>query len=661
MLIVIFIFALFGACFAQENVSTKEAGAYQRKSVAFLDFTVSKNENIPEQWEKEFANALQNSVRLSRFDYNNLPKNIADKFNALPPSFSIEERLNAAVVPLVLAAVDAQKEVRALELLSQQQKNSFITDIAKESGITEAELNAVMNAAYIFAPIYSGYSDTSYIETYRETYYYKDDSGNMVRGYRQVSRNVYQLNLDGGGYWWKIENAGEKPAVKIIARIERTSSGTSYPDSTYSSGYKQAAFRRALSGIADDVKNATMDISDFQYSGQILHKNIRNVIISIGKNEQIVVDDKFRVYESIEDANGNIVEKKRGWIMIKKVGEKARGLDYTQSKAQIISGMPYMGAVVREMPHFPFDVYMGFSKSPFSIDNKKQNESQRVFDEHYNELKNDYIKINKKEDTLDLEFENKKNELKDKYLYDIQGLKFSNMYGPELNFRQNISRSAKGESGSQWWVNIGAKFLFGDAGGTLRYNPYMRKDDWGFYPDDKKIEYEIDGAFAFEGDISFTKKIYIRRLAIAPELGFGIMGIGLSLQELDEYGHKKDSQILYDVKVSQYSLGLTTNLGVEIAITPFFNLGGSFGYNLFTRGSDSWKTSWRNKGNTVDTTFDNEGNVFEIKSSEEKYQDGPSVKSGDKLQTNGIIYTAYVSFTIPHNSNSNRRKDFAND
>ena len=638
------LFAFCRVCFAQDSVYTKEAGAYQRKSVAFLNFTVNKNENIPEQWEKEFASVLQNSVKFNRFDYNNIPKDIADKFYDLPYSLSIEERMNIAVVPAVLAAVDAQKEIRAVELLSQQQKNSFIVDKTKELGITENELNAVMNAAYIFAPVYSGYSDTSYTETYKEVYWYKDASGAYVKSYREVSRRVYQLNLEGGGYWWKIDNSGKNPAVKIIARIERTGCGISYPDSTNAAEYVNAAFSRALSGIANDVKNAAMDIPDFQYSGQILHKNPRNVVISIGKGEQTLVDDKFRIYESREDANGNITEKKRGWVMVKKVGEKAYGLDRTQSQAQIISGMPYMGAVVREIAHFPFDVYAGFTKTPFGIDNKKQNESWKNYEKALDSI-DGYADTNL---------------LKDEYLlYDIHGLKISNMYGAELKFRQNISRLLRKESGSQNWVNIGAKLLTSQAHGILRYHPRMNAKDWGINDDDEKIEYEIDGSFGFEGDISFTKKIFIRRLALAPELGFGLMGMGLMLYELDEDGYRNDAPI-YEVSVSQFSLGLAGNMGVEIALTPFLNLGGSIGYNMFTGGSDRWKTSWRNYKGAADSTsnFEEES---EIKPTEDEYKAGPKVKSGDKLKTSGMAFSAYVSFTVPHNSRKNRRKDFVND
>jgi len=648
---ILIFFAFFGVCFSQESVSTKEAGAYQKKSVAFTNFAVGKDQTIPGEWESEFVSVLQNSVKFNRFYYNNISEDIASRFHALPSSYSIEERMNRAVVPAVLAAVDAQKEIRAIELLSQQQKNSFIADRAKESGITEDDINAVMNAVYIFAPVYSGYSDTSYTETYTETYYYKDDSGNLVTASRQATRRVYKLTLEGGAYWWKIDNAGEKPAVKIIARIERTASGISYPDSTYAAGYKRAALRKALQSIADDVSGATMDIADFHYSGQILHKNPRNVVISLGVREETAVDDKFYIYESRENAKGNVTEKKRGWVMVKKVGEKAVGLDNTQSRAQIISGMPYVGAVVREIPHLPFDVFAGFSKTPLGIDDKKQKERQKLFDKAYDELVKYYEIIGKNITKRD------KDELKDRYLYDIQGLKFSEMYGPELRFRHNISRFMRNESGSQWWFNLCAKLLIGETGGILRYHPQMEEDYWGYSP--QKIEYEIDGALGFEGDLSFAKKIFIRRLAFAPELGFGLKGASLLLRELNEYG-KIETSPEYDVRVSQFSFGFLGNIGVEIALTPFFNLGGSVAYHLFTRGGDKWSSSWR-VHKELDSSGYGESTEEENNNDNDKYKEGPYVYSGDRLKTNGTTWSAYVSFTIPHNSRKNRNRDFANE
>ena len=589
---VLFCLVLSGNCFAQENISSKESGTYQRKSVAFLNSAIIYGRNINLQWEDDLVSVLQNSVKFDRFDYNNIPQNILDKFFALPSSLPIEERMNRTVVPAILAAVDAQKEIRAMDLLSQQQRNSFITDKAKELGITEDELNAVMNAAYIFAPVYLGHADTSYPVQYG---------------------TAYSLTLAAGGYWWKIDNSGEKPVAKLIAHIERTYSSTKYSYEEYvlngqKISYRYATFRSVLNAIATDVEMATKEIPDFKLSAQILDKNPRNVIISIGKREGINTDDKFWVYELREDISGNITEKRRGWVMVKKVGEKARGLDSTQSQAQIISGMPYIGATVKEIPHLPIDVTAGFTMIPFGVDDKGQRSLNKKYEEIRNANPDTLLTI---DDSLKLEND---------YLGDIRRLKLSNMYGPKLKISYNLLNKA---GGSQWWLNAGGEFLVGRADGELHYSRHhVIKDS-----DSKKEPYEINAtALGFGGDISLTKKIFIRRFLLAPELGFGFKSIMLSPQKSD----------IIDFYISQLSFGLVGNMGVEVALTPILHLGGSAGGHFFTE-SNVWNSRWR-YNNMQDTI---------------KYIDGPDVKSGDWLKTRGLTLSAYVSFTIPHSSPKN--------
>jgi len=551
----VFLFCLanFALLFAQDDVSTKEAGTYQRKSVAFLNVLVNKGGSWNSQWSvsnHEMVDVLQNSVRFERFDYNNVPKNIVDKFIAMPSSIKIEERMNQTVVPAILAAVDANKEVRAMNLLSEQQKNSFITDKAKELGITADELNAVMNSAYIFAPVYLGYSDSSY------------SIGSGV--------TAYKLTLSAGGYWWKIDNSGEKPAAKLIAHIERTYSSIKYSNERYIHdgqiiGYKEAAFRGALNAIAVDVQTATKGVPEFQLSAQILDKNPRNVVISIGTREGVNTDDKFWVYQSYEDENGKVTNKKRGWVMVKKVGEKAHGLDSAQSKAQIISGIPYIGSTVKEIPQLPIDITAGFVMSPVSIDTSSRGA----------------VRIDE----------------------------LSNMYGLKLKTNMNLFRRA---GGSQWWLGVGGELLFGHAEGEFGDSSY-----------------EIDYPMAVGIDISFMKKIFVRRFVLAPEIGLGFKNIMIFGDEnsLSNFSSYKRGRI------SQWQIGLLGNMGFEFAITPTFHLGGSAGWDAFTR-NNMWKFS--RKGNR-DTSWVDDG----------------FLRSINDLKTSGPTWSVYVSFAVPHSSKSN--------
>jgi len=374
--------------------TTKEVGAYERKSVAFLNIALTKGNHLNQELTDYFIKTLQNSVRMPRFDYNNIPQSVIDEFKRLPETMSIEERMDKSVVPAILAVVDAEKEMRAMNLLSEQQKNSFITDKAKELGITEAELNAVMNSAYIFAPVYIGHTTSRY------------EAKEFLTG-RIVQ--MFKVTLTAGGYWWKIDNSGDTPKVKLIGRIERTASGS---EEVGISNYQTIAFNKAINSVASDVGVATKALPDFKLTGQILDKNLRNVVISVGKPEGVAVDNKYYVIESSEDVDGNVSEKQRGWVMVTKVGEDAKGLDSMQSQAQIISGIPYIGAKLEEIPVQPIDVSVAFVMVPY--------------------------KVKIASGTLDMS---------------------PFQYGPRLKI--GVNTAALGANVSQLWINISGEYLFG--------------------------------------------------------------------------------------------------------------------------------------------------------------------------------------------------------
>jgi len=623
----VFLFCLanFALLFAQDDISTKEAGTYQRKSVALLNVRVDDIKDDRHGWNNEwsnnlFVNTLKNAVKLTRFDYNNIPQSIQDKFLAMPKNMSIEERMNSTIVSAVLSAVDAEKEVRAAALLSEQQKNSFITDKAKELGITENELNIVMNSAYIFAPVFLGYLDTNYTASRTVS---KRNSDGSYTSYTEYYP-AYYLTITLGGYWWKIDNSGDKPSAKLIAHTIRTySSG----ESRETDGYKVRAFNSAMSNVGKDFTMATKEIPDFQLTAQITSKNPRNVVISLGKPEGVITDDKFWVYESYESSDGIVTRKKKGWVMIKKVGEKAHGLDETQSKAQIIAGSPYLGATVRERPQLPIDIYSGFGMSPVNI-NTREFEADTLF-EHLK--KNNDVRID-----------------------------INNVYGPHFRVKSNVGRKA---GVSQLWLGVGGQFFFGGVNGKFSGYDGFRDSSW--YPHknyDTTYTYNDLTFFGFSATGSITKKLFIRRLVLAPEIGVGFKGAFISgeaeKKEYKKYSYKDGEQVVIDTAVyftdsdslhpfkngsiSNGGVGLTSDMNVEFALTPSFHIGGSIGWHAFV-SDNKWKYS-----HSRDRKESEKDMKYSDLPEDVKGIKGPNLYSTEKLKTSGIAWSAYLSFTVPH-------------
>jgi hypothetical protein len=196
-----------------------------------------------------------------------------------------------------------------------------------------------------------------------------------------------------------------------------------------------------------------------------------------------------------------------------------------------------------------------------------------------------------------------------KYLGDVRHLYLSNAYGPKFKLGFNLLNNA---GGSQWWFNVGGEFLFAKASGKLYRENYY--------------EYEITNAMAFGWEASLTKKIYIRRFAFAPEIGFGMKDIMLMTKKENDYPTNYK-----DVYASQWSLGVSAILGVEVALAPLFNLGGSAGYQLYGGSRNSWKLRYYSQADS-------------------SYKDGETLKSGDKLKSSGFLWSAYVSFAVPSGS-----------
>ncbi|MCL2844754.1 MAG: hypothetical protein FWE23_04795 [Chitinivibrionia bacterium] len=523
----------------QQPAPATEAGQFLRSSISLLNVLATRDAPLPPQWADALVRTIQDSIRMARFDYNAISQSVVERFLAMPSSISIEERMNATVVPAVLTAVEAESELRAMGMLTEQQRNSFIVNKARELGITEAELNAVMNSAYIFVVVFNG----------------------MER--RRNQQGETTIRLSAGGHWWRIDNSGDVPTAVLFSRIERTHTATD--------ANPNRAFQTAASAIAADVQTATRGIPEFQLTAQILSRTARHVEISIGQSEGVRIDDKYRIYESIEDADGTIRERRRGWIMVNKVMTDAQA---SQSRAQIISGSPYLGAVVREVPELGFDAGFAFVQVPRRIT-----------------VKNDSA-------GGDLRFND---------------VKIGNSFGPRVKISANMARL--GVPISQLWVNLSLEYLWGSADGSV----FLHGQD-----------IRLSNTESYGGELSFTKKWYIRRFVIAPEAGFGVKRVLLKTDEVRATWTPGQNPWLTQFAYSQWSVGAIANLGVEIAISPLVNIGSFAGVNAFT-GNNQWSLTWLNRDNKW-----------------EDFVDLTDRKSGDfRLNNMGMSWGIYFSMAIP--------------
>jgi hypothetical protein len=354
----------------------KEAGQYARKSITYIDALLLLDQsvqNLSGTQVTKILDKIKSELFMPRFDYNPVPRSFVSDFiqqvNAAdltqpvrPLTTQPEDGTNAAsdpmlesitaimertVVPKVLEVVDLNKESRANNLTSEQQRNSFITDKAKMLGITMDDIDKVMNSAYIFVP--------------------------MIRNYNSalINDSTYSVSFDVGIIWFRIATNGERAhAIPIVRQFTRSAGiakiGKNYPTEDGYLDWRDFAFHSAIKNAARNLVAITQDMPEFRLSGQILEKGFMNVSFDLGKKEGVKLDDKYNIVETSQDADGKTVEKKNGWILVTSVGDTTSKEGY-KSKAQVISGSPYIGEVLSEKPLLPIDLIGKIRLFAFSV------------------------------------------------------------------------------------------------------------------------------------------------------------------------------------------------------------------------------------------------------------------------------------------------------
>ncbi|HEX7510226.1 MAG TPA: autotransporter outer membrane beta-barrel domain-containing protein [Chitinivibrionales bacterium] len=513
---------------AQE--APKEAGKYERKSVTYINALWLMDESAHQLSGEQVGFVLdkvKQGITMKRFDYNPVPESFVTDFvnqaNAVkispaapvelaqktgfrgfgvsapdPILDSITAVMERTVVPKILEVVDLAKEMRAGNLTSEQQRNSFMSDKAKTMGITMEDIDKVMNSAYIYIPL---------IKNFREVL--KDSS--------------FTLSFDAGIIWFRISTKGEKARAIPVVRKFTYSMGPGRLGKTYISGtgpidYKQFAFRSAVKNAVRNLIVATQEIPEFRLSGQVLEQGFMNVSFDLGKNEGVHVDDKYHIVEFTEEADGTISTKKNGWVMVNSVGDSNSKQGY-KSKAQVIAGSPFTGAVLSEFPRIPIDIIL----------------KGRMF-----AFKTDSLVISPLFDSLSV----------------------TNAYGAGIDAAYNIGRHM---GIPQLFFDIGFGIGWGSATGKLTF---PIGGSLGIEPP----KFTSTGCMAFEG--SLVKKFYFGRFALMLQPTFTYQAVSVFT---DKWNDGVDDKYY---RATNSNLGFAANGGLEIALGAAVNFGVGAGYQL---------------------------------------------------------------------------------
>jgi len=332
---------------------------YERKSISYANVLIVSDPSIKiEQKEAEYIiKKLREYIEMPRFDYNPIPAELLEDFREEVESRGsnvsldeIVEILKEKFVPKIIEILDIEKEIRAQNLLTEEQRNSFIATKAKALGITAEQAMKIMNSAFIYVPVISKYN------------VYVDNLSQIVT-----------TELNAGAIWYRViyKENGEGD-LKLIVRKETKGIGTAGIGKTLKHegervNYKEYAFRTAVIALARDIQVATRDIPEFRLGSQVMEVYSNAVSFPMGKREGIKIDDGFDLVELQEDPSGSVAQKKVGFVRVIKVEDNTTN-PRAFSRAQIIIGGGIEpGVYVSERPRLPIDVVVKLINNPFTV------------------------------------------------------------------------------------------------------------------------------------------------------------------------------------------------------------------------------------------------------------------------------------------------------
>lgn len=344
--------------FAFSAASAQDTQAkYQRKSISYIDAIQRLGSDVQLRKEQEsyLLKAIRQEIEMSRFDYNPLPEALLTQFKHEMASRRIRslddltEAINQILVPEIMRIVDYEKEMRALDLVSEADRHSFVVEKAKETGITADDLEAIMNSAYIYVPVISAVS------------IHEDEKRNTATG-----------NLKGGILWFAIKPEESGTRVELLVKKETEGSGFAKLDGKFSyegrmlSG-PQYAFVTAAKTFARNLKVATQEIPEFQLTNPLTAAGSGWVEFPMGKKEGLGVDDKFIIAEYYQEKDGSLTQEKLGMARVSKVADNRE--QPASSRARTVIGSGYeRGMLALEHPRLPVDLSFRLAMLPIGVD-----------------------------------------------------------------------------------------------------------------------------------------------------------------------------------------------------------------------------------------------------------------------------------------------------
>ena len=343
-------------------------GKYVRKSIMVLPALFWIGEGRP-RLSKRQVNLIIESLRdslsnMSRFDINPVPeranRRLFGRWNReFNPRANQEQRIallgqliGETLTPDLLGFMSGVMQERAEKNLTEDQMNSFMVDKAKESGVTAAELNLVLNSGYVAVPT------MSYVA-------YGYDRDNNVNATLQGGLILYKVRVSKERAWLEEYATILRVGQKIKEDQYSLAEILTFPSDWKTFSREKITFNLAVRDFAQSVAQDVRDQRDFRLLTQMSWAEGKqyHLPFSAGEIQEVKMDKFFETVEQVEDDRGNIVESVTGWGYVYKgdnfkypIRKLDENIDEYTWQAYAPKGEPMAGSVAREYSRVPVGV-----------------------------------------------------------------------------------------------------------------------------------------------------------------------------------------------------------------------------------------------------------------------------------------------------------------
>ena len=350
----------------------RAAGAYERKSIAWLDaiwITDDASRKIPGEMLRELRVGVGAILSNARYDRNPLPEALQKRFvdaanrelAASKPSDDparLTDLVNRFLLPAILDAVQSEAVERASDLASEEQRNSRIVDKAKELGVTAVEYDKVRNAAFLVVPMVRKWN-------------------HFLLPRRNDAPSV-RMALGFGMQIWRIRVADGRAEAVPVKTVWTSAFGSGTHSGILAALNEETARKAVRNALLRNIDVEVKSLPEFRLSSQVTLADASTVESDVGAGEGIAVGDRMIAYAEYEDEDGNVVQTERGWVEATKVATKEEQERGGASRFRVVSGPVGEGDVLGEFPRINWNVYVGAAAERLTLVDDEDKEVAQV-------------------------------------------------------------------------------------------------------------------------------------------------------------------------------------------------------------------------------------------------------------------------------------------